>query len=87
MNKSESEWKITNNRVHKHGKSFQCQNKITAKQLHQILTQYENTTTLNNNIQKQHDKITRQIIQLKLTIGTLTEEIQTLEEQIQCLSK
>ena len=67
--------------------TYSFNNKKTAEQLNKQLNQYEKQPKLNNNIEQQHDKITRQIIQLKLTIGTLTEEIQTLEEQIQCLSK
>ena len=69
-----------------HG-TYSFNNKKTAEQLNKQLNTYEKQHKLNNNIEQQHDKITRQIIQLKLTIGTLNEEIQTLEEQIQCLSK
>ena len=65
--------------------SYSFNNRKTAEQLNKQLNTYEKQHKLNNNIEQQHDKITRQIIQLKLTIGTLTEEIQTLEEQIQCL--
>lgn len=69
-----------------HG-SYSFNNRKTAEQLNKQLNTYEKQHKLNKNIEQQHDKITRQIIQLKLTIGTLTEEIQTLEEQIKCLSK
>ena len=67
--------------------TYSFNNRKTAEKLNKQLNTYEKQHKLNNNIEQQHDKITRQIIQLKLTIGTLTEEIQTLEEQIQCLSK
>ena len=86
--KSESiEWKRTGSRVHGKGKSYNCLNIATAKDLHQTLTTYEKTTTLNQNIEQQYDKLTKKIIQIQLTLGILNEEIQTLHEAIKCLSK
>ena len=84
-----TEWLRNGARVYSNGdgKSFNCVNIATAKDLHTILTNYENNHILNTNIQNQYDKINKQIIQLKLTIGTLTEEINTLHEVIKCLSK
>ena len=82
-----TEWIRNGARVHTNGKgaSFNCTNIATAKQLHQTLNNYEKTYTLNRNIEQQYDRITKQIIQLKLSIGTLTEEINTLHETIQTL--
>ena len=82
-----TEWLRNGARVYSkgEGKSYNCTNIATAKQLHQTLTTYEKTYTLNRNIEEQHDRITKQIIQLKLSIGTLTEEINTLHEAITCL--
>ena len=82
-----TEWLRNGARVYSNGagKSFNCTNIATAKDLHTILTNYENTYQLNRNIEEQYDRITKQIIQLKLTIGTLTEEINTLHEAITCL--
>ena len=84
-----TEWLRNGARVYSkgEGKSYNCTNIATAKQLHETLTNYEKTYTLNRNIEQQYDKITKQIIQLKLSIGTLTEEINTLHEVIKCLSK
>ena len=70
-----------------HGYSYQLNNKKDAQKLCQTLNQYEKTTTLNHNIEQQYHKITKQLIQLKLTTQILNEEIHNLEEQIQCLSK
>ena len=70
-----------------HGYSYQLNNKKDAQKLCQTLNQYEKTTKLNNNIEQQYHKITKQLIQLKLTTQILNEEIHNLEEQIQCLSK
>ena len=82
-----TEWLRNGARVYSNGagKSFNCTNIATAKDLHTILTNYEKTYQLNRNIEEQYDRITKQIIQLKLTIGTLTEEINTLHEAITCL--
>ena len=82
-----TEWLRNGARVYSkgEGKSYNCTNIATAKQLHQTLTTYEKTYQLNRNIEEQYDRITKQIIQLKLSIGTLTEEINTLHEAITCL--
>ena len=82
-----TEWLRNGARVYSkgEGKSYNCTNIATAKQLHETLTNYEKTYNLNRNIEEQYDRITKQIIQLKLSIGTLTEEINTLHETIQTL--
>ena len=78
-----SEWKITDNRVHGNGQSYPCNNRITAEQLHQTLTTYENTLQQHHETEQKLDKITKILIQLQLTNGILTEELQTLKEVIQ----
>ena len=82
-----TEWLRNGARVYSKGtgRSYNCTNIATAKQLHETLTTYEKTYNLNRNIEEQYDRITKQIIQLKLSIGTLTEEINTLHETIQTL--
>ena len=82
-----TEWLRNGARVYSkgEGKSYNCTNIATAKTLHETLTNYEKTYNLNRNIEEQYDRITKQIIQLKLSIGTLTEEINTLQEAITCL--
>ena len=82
-----TEWLRQGSRVYSNGEghSYNCTNIATAKQLHETLTNYEKTYQLNRNIEEQYDRITKQIIQLKLSIGTLTEEINTLHEAITCL--
>lgn len=78
-----SEWKITDNRVHGNGQSYPCTNRITAEQLHQTLTTYENTLQQHHETEQKLDKIQKILIQLQLTNGILTEELQTLKEVIQ----
>ena len=82
-----TEWLRNGARVYSkgEGKSYNCTNIATAKTLHETLTNYEKTYNLNRNIEEQYDRITKQIIQLKLNIETLTEEINTLHEAITCL--
>ena len=84
---SETTYKVNNSRVYGAGWSYNLNNKVDATKLCETLNHYEEISRLNKNIDKQYDKIIKQIIQLKLSIGTLTEEINTLQEEIQCLSK
>ena len=77
---NQPKWKIQNSRVYGDGKSFNCTNRITAEQLYNTLNTYENTIQLNTNIEKQFDNITKQIIQVKLSIGLLQEDITRLKE-------
>ena len=77
---NQPKWNINNSRVYGDGKSFNCTNKITAEQLYNTLNTYENTIQLNTNIEKQFDNITKQIIQVKLSIGLLQEDITRLKE-------
>ena len=67
---------------HKHGYSYNLTSKIDAEHLCTTLNDYETTlqtyTTLNNKL----DKITKQVIQLKLTINTLHEEIEYLNKMV-----
>ena len=81
-----NKWKVQGSRVYKQGEhSYNLNNKHDATKLCETLNTCETTRTLNQNIEQQYDRITKQIIQLKLSIGTLTEEINTLHETIQTL--
>ena len=72
---------------HIHQRSYNMTSKIDAENLYNTLTTYHKTQTLNQNIEKQYDQITKQIIQLKLSISILTEEVQHLENSINKLVK
>ena len=69
-----------------HGYSYQLNNKKDAQKLCQTLNQYEKTTTLNNNIEQQHDHLTKQIIQLQMSIKIIEHEINTIGETINDLN-
>jgi hypothetical protein len=71
---------------HIHKRSYNMTSKIDAENLYNTLTTYHQTTTLNQNIETQYDNITKQIIQLKMSISILTEEVQTLEESINAIN-
>ena len=71
---------------HIHHKSYNMTSKIDAENLYNTLTTYHKTHTLNKNIEEQYDNITKQIIQLKLSISILTEEVQTLEASINAIN-
>ena len=71
---------------HIHKRSYNLTSRIDAENLYNTLTTYHKTTTLNKNIEKQYDQITKQIIQLKLSIKILTEEVQTLEASINAIN-
>ena len=73
-------YKTQGSRVYGDGASYNCTNNITAQELCQKLnnlTEIRNTT---QKTEKQLDTITKQIIQMKLSINTLGEEITTLKE-------
>ena len=71
---------------HIYKRSYNMTSRIDAENLYNTLTTYHKTQTLNQNIEKQYDQITKQIIQLKLSISILTEEVQTLEASINALN-
>ena len=76
------EWKIEGARVYGMGHSFNCTNRVTATELHQILQQYQLENTQTTKIQTNLNKLSKQIIQLKLTINILSDEIKTLQEMM-----
>ena len=80
-----NEWKIQGSRVYGNGQSYNCTNKITAEQLHNTLTTYEKTVQLNKNIEQQFDKLTRQVIQVQMTLKILNDEINNLTSDINAI--
>lgn len=73
-----------------------CLRKRTIIQLHKqsnrrILTKHtkhlRKTSILNKNIEKQFDKITREIIQVKMSLSILTEDINKLAGDIHDLKR
>lgn len=75
-------YKIQGPRVYGNGQSYNCTNIVTAQTLQQTLNnlvEYKNTT-IKTEQQLQH--IIQQIIQLKLSINILSDEIKQLEANL-----
>jgi hypothetical protein len=68
---------------HKRQYSYNLTNKHDAKILCQTLNQSYTILDTYRNIETQYDNITKQIIQLKLTVNILSDEINHLQEVIQ----
>ena len=71
-------YRIQGSRVFGQGMSINCTNIVTAEQLCNRLNTYEKTVELNKNIEEQFDKITKQIIQVNMTLQILNEEVKRL---------
>lgn len=71
-------YKIEGSRVYGQGQSYNCLNKITAEQLCNTLNQYHTT----QGIIQQYDKINKQLVQINMTLGILTEELHTLNQMV-----
>lgn len=82
-----STWKIQGSRVYGNGNSYNCTNKVTAESLLNTLNTYEKTSILNKNIEKQFDKITKELIQVKMTLNILNDEINKLTSDINDLNR
>lgn len=82
---SETTYKVNNSRVYGAGWSYNLTNQKDAIKLAETLNQYENIVNLQSNIDKQFDKITRELIQVKMTLSMLNSEIQTLSGDINAL--
>ena len=81
-----TQWKITGTRVHGDGKSYNCINKVTAKELHCILNGYETRITeqqaeiqTNTNL----TKIRQQLIALQMDITQIQNDLNKIKELIQ----
>ena len=72
---------------HINKRSYNMTSKIDAENLYNTLITYHKTHTLNKNIEEQYDNITKQIIQLKLSVNILSDEIKQLEADINDLTK
>lgn len=68
---------------HRKKYSYNLTNKHDAKTLCQTLNQSYTILDTYRNIETQYDNITKQIIQLKLTVNILSDEINHLQEVIQ----
>ena len=80
MNKT---YKCTGSSVYGNGKRFNVTNNVTAIELCNTLNQLIEIQNTSSNIDKKLDQITKQCIQMKLTINTLHYEIERLTELVE----
>ena len=71
-------YKVKVSRVYGNGYSYNLTNQHDAERLCQTLNELENTVQLHKNIEEQFDKITKQIIQVNMTLQILNEEVKRL---------
>ena len=79
---SESTYRVQGSRVYGKGYSYNLNNKVDATKLCETLNHYEEISRLNRNIDKQFDKVTRELIQVKMSLSILTEDINKLASDI-----
>ena len=79
-----TEWGIQGARVYSKGagKSYNCSNKITAQDLYHTLTEYEKTVQLTESTDTKLDNITKQVIQIQMTLNILQHDLDKLKEAL-----
>ena len=84
MSESTTKWNITGSRVYSNGegKSYNCTNKITAQDLYHTLTEYEKTLELTESTDTKLDNITKQVIQIQMTLNILQHDLDKLKEAL-----
>ena len=89
MSESTNKWGITGSRVYSNGegKSYNCTNKITAQDLYHTLTEYEKTVQLTESTDTKLDNITKQVIQIQMTLNILQHDLDKLKEALKWKSK
>ena len=75
-------YRVQGSSVYGNGHRYNLTNNVTAVELCNTLNNLTTIQKTNTNIDNKLDKITRQIIQMKLSINTLDEEVKTLKELI-----
>ena len=77
-----NKWKIQGSRVYGNGQSYNCHNRVTAIQLQNTLNNYEKNYQTSMQTTEQYDKITKQLIQIEMSMKILEHEIQTLQQLV-----
>ena len=79
---SEQPYKTQGSRVYGEGQSYNCSNIVTAEQLCQTLNKYHTTKEIITQTSTQYEKLNKQLIQINMTLGILTEELHQLNEMV-----
>ena len=78
-------WEIKGARVYGQGISINCTNKLTAQELYNKLTEYEQTVKELEHykeLDQKLDKILQQIINIQMTVGILQNELTKIHEEL-----
>lgn len=75
-------YKVQGSSVYGAGHRYNLTNKVTAVELCQTLNHLTEIQNTSSNIDKKLDQITKQCIQMKLSINTLHYEIEQLSELV-----
>ena len=62
--------------------SYHINNRKSAEQLQEVLTDYEHIKQQYTNTEKTLDNVTKKIIQLQLTVGIMQEELDQLHKEL-----
>lgn len=62
--------------------TYPINNRITAEQLHQTLTTYENTLQQHHETEQKLDKITKTIIQLQMSLTILQNDLDKIKKEL-----
>lgn len=79
-----TQWQIQGSRVYSNGegKSYNCHNRITATELYNTLTTYEQVKQQVHETEQRFDQITKQLIQIQMSIRILDQEITNLKQLV-----
>ena len=79
-----TEWQIQGSRVYSkgEGKSYNCTNKITATELYNTLTNYEQTIQTNHSTDKKLDEIEKQVIALQMDLSNVQDTVNKIKEAL-----
>ena len=79
-----TEWQIQGSRVYSkgEGKSYNCINKITATELYNTLTNYEQTIQTNHSTDKKLDNIEKHIIALQMDLSNVQDTVNKIKEAL-----
>lgn len=80
MNNELEVYKIQGSRVFGQGRSYNCTNIVTAKDLQCTLNSYEKTLADLKTAEQKLDSIQKSIIQIQLSLGILSDDIHKLKE-------
>ena len=75
-----TKWNIQGSRVYGAGRSFNCTNNVTAKDLYCTLNEYEKTVQTTINTEQQLDKIQKGVIQLQMSLTIVQNDLNRIKE-------